>query len=75
MDLEEFYQRERYADFVREADHDRQVRAAEQALEHKPFYKSLLSVVGGKLIEVGNRLQDNVETVKPAPMFSATKRA
>ena len=73
MYLHELYQRERHADFVIEAKHDQVVRAAKEAT-HKPFYKPALAAVGAKLVQVGNRLQDNVETVAPAPMLSAGKR-
>lgn len=75
MAIDELYQQERYADFVREAEEDRKVQAAIQATGRKPFYKPLLSVVGAKLVDVGNRLQDNVETVTPTSLVSASKRA
>jgi hypothetical protein len=61
----ELYERERHADFVREAEHERLVQMASQAIARKPFYKPVLSVIGVKLVELGTRLQDNVETVAP----------
>ncbi len=67
--MHELYQRERHADFVREAERDRERRAKNQA--RKPFYKPALVSVGGKLVALGNRLQDNGETTAPAPMISA----
>lgn len=74
MFLHELYQRERHADFVREAEHDQAVRAVEK-LGHRPFYKPALVSLGAKLVDVGNRLQENVDTVSPAPLFVMNKRA
>lgn len=73
MLMDELYERERHADFVREAEHDQLVRNAKK-LSQKPFYKPALASLGATLVEVGNRLQDNVETVTPAPMRTASKR-
>ena len=61
----ELYERERHADFVREAEQERLVQTAYAKAARKPFYKPVLSAVGVKLVELGTRLQDNVETVAP----------
>lgn len=74
MYIDELYQKERYADMLREADHARQIRAV-KALSHKPFYKPALTAVGVKLVELGNRLQDNVETVTPVQMIPTNECA
>lgn len=74
MFLHELYQRERHADFVREVEHEQVVRIA-QKLAHRPFYKPAMMTLGAKLVDVGNRLQENVDTVSPAPMFVTSKRA
>jgi hypothetical protein len=68
MYLHELYQKERYKDFVREAEQDRKKKA--ERAGRKPFYKPALKRVGAKLVEVGNRLQDNVETVTPVQMVT-----
>jgi hypothetical protein len=73
MLMNELYQRERHADFVREAEQDRLTRAKKKS-SRKSLYKPALSAVGVKLVDLGNRLQDNVETVAPAPMIGASKR-
>ena len=73
MLVNELYQRERHADFVREAEQDRIAHADQES--SRPFYKPALAAFGVKLVEWGNRLQDNVESAASAPMFSAGKRA
>lgn len=91
MFLDELYQRERHADFVREAEHAQLVRDVEKLTgvpeipgvenpraafksARQPFYRPALSAVGVKLVDLGVRLQGNVEN--PAtPMFSARERA
>lgn len=75
MYFDELYQQERFADFVREAEAERRVRAANQAIGRKPFYKPALTAVGVNLVKLGNRLQDNVETVTPVQMIPTNKRA
>ncbi len=65
--MHELYQRERHADFVREAEQDRRKQANQKS--RKPFYKPALGKLGATLVDVGNRLQDNVESVKPAPQL------
>jgi hypothetical protein len=72
MLMNELYQRERQADFLREAEQDRIAREKPKRAR-KPFYKPALSAVGVKLVDLGNRLQDNVETAATAPMISASK--
>lgn len=74
MYFKELYERERHADFVREAERDQLARRA-QKRAGKPFYKPALVSLGAKLVEVGNRLQDNVDTVSTAPMMRVSKRA
>lgn len=74
MLMNELYQRERHADFVREAELDRRKRS-DKKNSRQPFYKPALFAVGVKLVDLGTRLQDNVETVAPPPMMSAGKRA
>ncbi len=71
MYLHELYQKERHQDFVREAEHDRRGKAHGE--KRKPFYKPALKRVGAKLVEVGNRLQDNVETVTPVQMVTTSE--
>ncbi|OQY84375.1 MAG: hypothetical protein B6D41_15780 [Chloroflexi bacterium UTCFX4] len=75
MYIDELYQKERYADMLREAEHESQVRAAKAAQRHKSFYKSALIAVGVKLVALGNRLQDNVETVTPVQMLPTSECA
>lgn len=74
MYMHELYQRERHADFRREAEHDLIVRAV-QRMRRKPFYKPTLAAVGAKLVQLGNRLQDNVDTVAPTPLVQWSRRA
>lgn len=75
MYLHELYQRERHADFVRQAEHDR-IANAIQTSSRKPLHRVALSAIGARLVDLGTKLQDNVETVTPpAPMFRVTKRA
>lgn len=74
MYIDELYQKERYADMLRQAEHDREIRAAKGA-RHKPFYKPALTAVGVKLVELGTRLQDNVETVTPVQMIPTNECA
>lgn len=71
MLINELYERERHADFLRQAEQDRLIAKVETG--RKPFYKPALKAVGVRLVEWGNRLQDNVESAAPAAMFSAGK--
>lgn len=71
----ELYERERHKDWLREAEHEREILNALQTSKRKPFYKPLLSALGEKLVAVGTRLQDNVENGSPAPILTATERA
>lgn len=91
MFLDELYQRERHADFVREAEHAQLLRDVEKLSDvqetrgiantrgtkksaRQLFYRPALSAVGVKLVDLGVRLQGNVENPAP-PMFSARERA
>lgn len=71
---DELYQRERYADFLRQAEQERIALAADPNA-HKPFYKPALAALGVTLVKLGNRLQDNVENVAPAQVFTARNHA
>jgi hypothetical protein len=72
MLIDELYQRERRQDFLREAERDRELQAILKS-GGKPFYKAALSAVGVRLVDLGNRLQDNVETTAPPPLVPASK--
>lgn len=61
MVVDEMYQRERYADFVRDAEKERRTRELLET-SRKSFYKPALHVIGAKLVDIGNRLQENVDT-------------
>lgn len=74
MYIDELYQRERYADFVREAEQDWIAKAVTQG-KRKPFYRPALTAVGVKLVALGNRLQDNVENVASIQMVSTGEHA
>lgn len=74
MQIDELYQRERYADFIRAAEHDQQVLDATRG-NRKPFYRPALAAIGVKLVALGNRLQDNVENVTPIQMVSTGEKA
>ena len=71
----ELYQKARTEDFLREAERDREILDAIKKSGRKPFYKPVLSTLGAKLVEVGTRLQDNVESGSATPVFRATERA
>lgn len=70
MQFDEIYQRERVADFVRQAEHDRLVESVKPR-RRKSVSKAVRTAVGVKLVELGTRLQDNVETVKPPQLAQA----
>lgn len=74
MYIDELYQRERYADIVRQAGHEQFVAAVTEG-KRKPFYRPALAAIGVKLVALGNRLQDNVENVSPIQMVSTGERA
>ena len=74
MYMHELYQRERHADFVRQAEQELIVLAVTGG-KRKPFYRPALAAVGVKLVALGNRLQDNVENVTPMQMVSSGERA
>lgn len=65
MLMHELYQRERHADFVREAEQDRRKQANKKA--RKAFYRPAAAKIGTVLVNVGNRLQDNVDTRPRTP--------
>lgn len=69
MMMNELYQRERHADFVRQAEQER-IALEAQTEPRKPFYKPVLKTVGVNLVKLGNRLQDNVENAAPGPIFT-----
>lgn len=63
MLMNELYERERHADFVRQAEQDR--LAQTDKTTRKSLYKSALNTLGMRLVEWGNLLQDQVETNAP----------
>lgn len=73
MRVDELYQRERYADFVREAEAERVRRDALALLHpapvrsHPTLYHTLLAALGARLIDLGTRWQGTVETAGAAP--------
>lgn len=71
----ELYQKARTEDFLREAARDREIVDAIKISGRKPFYKPMLSALGARLVDLGTRLQDNVETGSPAPIFRVRERA
>lgn len=74
MLMHELYQRERHADFVRQAEQDWIAGAVTQG-KRKPFYRPALAAIGVKLVALGNRLQDNVDNVSPIQMVSTGEHA
>jgi hypothetical protein len=71
----ELYERERHKDMLQDAERQREILSALEKSGRKPLSKQMLAALGAKLVEVGTRLQDNVETASNAPLVTATKRA
>lgn len=71
--MHELYERERHADFVREAEQDRLKQTNQKSRKASKFaariYKPALGKLGATLVDVGNRLQDHVEGAKATPML------
>lgn len=66
----ELYELERHTDFLRQAEHDRLILEAAPR-EQKSFYKPALAALGAQLVKLGNRLQDNVDSVTPTTIAPA----
>lgn len=78
MLVNELYQRERHEEFARQAEQEaEQARLLDTAPKssRRPFYKPALRAFGVRLVALGNRLQDNVETVASSPVFKAGEHA
>ncbi len=75
--LNEQYAKERYEDNIREAQHDQEVESLRtQSTEEKPESepRRVRQAVGGKLIELGKRLQDAQTPAEPTTSSNRNAR-